>query len=50
MLWPFGRPRAAYGILWWFLGPLTLLPILRGSQPDWSYQQGGALFGSLVGT
>ena len=39
----------AYGILWWFLGPLTLLPILRGSQPDWSYQQGGALFGSLVG-
>ncbi len=39
----------AYGILWWFLGPLTLLPILRGSPPDWSYQQGGALFGSLVG-
>ena len=22
---------------------------MRGSQPDWSYQQGGALFGSLVG-
>ncbi|CAA9492580.1 MAG: hypothetical protein AVDCRST_MAG05-1971 [uncultured Rubrobacteraceae bacterium] len=39
----------AYGILWWFLGPLTLLPILRGGQPDWSYQQGGDLFGSLVG-
>jgi uncharacterized membrane protein YagU involved in acid resistance len=39
----------AYGILWWFLGPLTLLPILQGSQPDWSYQQGSALFGSLVG-
>jgi hypothetical protein len=39
----------AYGILWWFLGSLTLLPILRGSPPDWSYQQGGALFGSLVG-
>ncbi len=39
----------AYGIFWWFLGPLTLLPILRGSPPDWSYQQGGALFGSLVG-
>jgi uncharacterized membrane protein YagU involved in acid resistance len=39
----------AYGILWWFLGPLTLMPILRGSPPDWSYQQGGALFGSLVG-
>ncbi len=39
----------AYGIFWWFLGPLTLLPILRGGTPDWSYQQGGALFGSLVG-
>ena len=39
----------AYGIFWWFLGPLTLLPILRGGLPDWSYQQGGTLFGSLVG-
>ena len=39
----------AYGLFWWFLGPLTLLPILRGVPPDWSYQQGGALFGSLVG-
>lgn len=39
----------AYGFLWWFLGPLTLLPILQGSMPDWSYEQGGALFGSLVG-
>ena len=39
----------AYGILWWFLGPLTLLPILQGSPIDWSYQQGGALFGSFVG-
>ncbi len=39
----------AYGVLWWFLGPLTLLPILGGSVPDWSYGQGDALFGSLVG-
>lgn len=39
----------AYGIFWWFLGPLTLLPILDGNPPDWSYQQGAALFGSLVG-
>jgi uncharacterized membrane protein YagU involved in acid resistance len=39
----------AYGFLWWFLGPLTLLPVLQGSAPDWSYEQGGALFGSLVG-
>jgi uncharacterized membrane protein YagU involved in acid resistance len=38
-----------YGIFWWFLGPLTLLPILQGSAPDWSYERGAALFGSLVG-
>jgi uncharacterized membrane protein YagU involved in acid resistance len=39
----------AYGFFWWFLGPLTLLPILQGSTPDWSYERGAALFGSLVG-
>ncbi len=41
----------AYGIFWWFLGPLTILPIWQGhSLPlDWSYQRGGELFGSLVG-
>jgi len=39
----------AYGILWWFLGPMTILPWLQGVPPDWSYQRGGALFGSLVG-
>ncbi len=39
----------AYGVFWWFLGPLTLLPILRGDAPDWSAGRGGELFGSLVG-
>jgi len=43
----------AYGIFWWFLGPLTLLPILLRQWPDWSqqwsYQHGAELFGSLVG-
>jgi len=39
----------AYGIFWWFVGPLTLLPLLGGSLPNWSYEQGGALFASLVG-
>lgn len=39
----------AYGLLWWFLGPLTLLPILQGKPLDWSYTRGAALFGSLVG-
>jgi uncharacterized membrane protein YagU involved in acid resistance len=39
----------AYGILWWFLGPLTILPIWQGNPLDWSYERGSALFGSLVG-
>jgi uncharacterized membrane protein YagU involved in acid resistance len=41
----------AYGIFWWFLGPLTLLPLLGGDPLDWSYQHAGSalLFGSLVG-
>jgi hypothetical protein len=39
----------AYGILWWFAGPLTLLPIWAGQPLDWSWQRGAALFGSLVG-
>lgn len=42
--WGFG-----YGLLWWFLGPLTLLPLLQGSNLDWSYVRGAELFGSLVG-
>lgn len=42
--WGFG-----YGLLWWFLGPLTLLPLLQGNDIDWSYVRGAELFGSLVG-
>ena len=38
-----------YAIFWWFLGPLTLLPLSAGAQPDWSANQGSVLFGSLVG-
>jgi hypothetical protein len=40
---------AGYGLLWWFLGPLTILPIWQGHRLDWSYQRGSVLFGSLVG-
>src|SRR5258708_27699592 len=29
-----------YGIFWWFLGPLTLLPVLQGQPIDWSYEHG----------
>jgi len=40
---------AAYGLLWWFIGPLTLLPLLTRKPIDWSSQHAGDLFGSLVG-
>lgn len=40
---------AGYGLLWWFWGPLTILPIWQGHRPDWSSAHGSALFGSLVG-
>jgi uncharacterized membrane protein YagU involved in acid resistance len=39
----------AYGLFWWFLGPLTILPIWQGRPLDWSYLRAGELFGSLVG-
>jgi hypothetical protein len=39
----------AYGILWWFLGPLTLLSILRRRPIDWSYEHAAAQFAPLVG-
>jgi len=39
----------AYGIFWWFLGPLTLKSLLKGQQPDWSLLHGQELFGSLIG-
>src|SRR5260370_25502364 len=38
----------AYGLVWWFIGPLTLLPALQGQPVDWLAARGTALFGSLV--
>jgi hypothetical protein len=38
-----------YAILWWFLGQLTLLPIISRMPLDWSASKGADLFGSLVG-
>jgi hypothetical protein len=38
-----------YGIFWWFLGPLTFVPLWLGRPLDWSYVRAGELFGSLVG-
>jgi len=39
----------AYGIFWWFLGPLTLKSLLEVQKPDWSLAHGQELFGSLIG-
>ncbi|HUA86787.1 MAG TPA: hypothetical protein VMB85_23180 [Bryobacteraceae bacterium] len=44
MCWGLG-----YGIFWWFLGQLTILPLLGGSRLDWSAERASLLFGSLVG-
>jgi len=39
----------AYGIFWWFLGPLTILPLWLGRPLDWSYIHASAEFGPLIG-
>jgi uncharacterized membrane protein YagU involved in acid resistance len=39
----------AYGMFWWFLGPLTLLPLLQGRAIDWSAEHAAVLYGSFIG-
>lgn len=39
----------AYGLIWWVLGPLTLLPWLLGQGVQWSLAAGRDAFPSLVG-
>jgi hypothetical protein len=39
----------AYGLFWWFLGPLTLLPILLHRPVDWSHMHASVFFGSFIG-
>ncbi|MFJ7075669.1 hypothetical protein [Streptomyces sp. NPDC098781] len=39
----------AYGVLWWFLGPLTLLPLLLGRPVAWDVATAQALIPSLLG-
>src|SRR5246127_4789742 len=29
-----------YGMFWWFLGPMTIMPLWRGRHLDWSYYHG----------
>jgi hypothetical protein len=38
-----------YATLWWFLGPLTIFPLLSRTPLDWSSEGGSAMFGALVG-
>jgi len=39
----------AYGIFWWFLGPLTLLPLCLGKRVDWSAAHAAEMLGLLIG-
>lgn len=39
-----------YGLLWWMLGPLTLLPLLLGESPIWSLTDASSVFPSLIGS
>jgi uncharacterized membrane protein YagU involved in acid resistance len=39
----------AYGMLWWYLGALTLLPLLLGDRVEWSVTAARAAFPSLLG-
>lgn len=51
-VWSYGSGLCwgtAYGILWWFLGPLTLLRGVSGQPLDWSAAYAGSQFGVLVG-
>jgi hypothetical protein len=38
-----------FGLLWWYAGALTLLPLLRTGECDWTPGAAAALFPSLVG-
>jgi uncharacterized membrane protein YagU involved in acid resistance len=38
-----------YGLAWWFLGPLTLMPVLLGHPVIWTMQMADVLLPSLLG-
>lgn len=38
-----------YGLMWWFLGRLTLMPILLGADVQWSLEAALSAYPSLVG-
>ncbi len=39
----------SYGLLWWVLGPLTLLPALLGGEPQWTAAAAAGSVGALAG-
>ena len=38
-----------FGMIWWYLGPMTLLPLLLTGVCDWSVSAASALLPSLMG-
>jgi uncharacterized membrane protein YagU involved in acid resistance len=38
-----------YGLIWWFVGPLTLMPILLGGTFTWTTEAAGSLLPLLIG-
>ena len=38
-----------FGVVWWYVGPLTLLPLLRTGEIDWRPAAASALLPSLAG-
>jgi uncharacterized membrane protein YagU involved in acid resistance len=38
-----------YGLIWWFIGPLTLMPILLGGTFTWTIAAADQLMPSLIG-
>lgn len=37
-----------YGFIWWFLGPLTMMPLMMGAGPQWTAAAVAATIPSLV--
>jgi hypothetical protein len=38
-----------FGMIWWYAGPLTLLPLIQTGECDWSSAGASALLPSLLG-
>ena len=38
-----------FGVIWWYVGPLTLLPLILTGVYDWRASAAAALFPSLIG-